>query len=154
MIDIDVEDAAAVLLRSADGAFGVIEASKIATGAEDELSFEIHGRYGALRFQLMQPNYLEYYDARLSDGEFGGQRGWQRLATVQRYPKPGGSFPGPKFALGWMRSHVHSLYCFLDAVANHQPASPCLAEGLHLQEMLEAIRDSARTGRWVKLCSS
>ena len=69
---IDVEDAAAMLLRRADGAFGMVDVSKIATGTEDELRFEIHGRHGAIRFDLMQPNYLEFYDGRLAGGDFGG----------------------------------------------------------------------------------
>ena len=51
-----------VTMRTADGAPGVIEASKIATGAEDELRFEIHGEKGALRFNLMEPNWLEFCD--------------------------------------------------------------------------------------------
>ncbi len=75
---VDVEEAAAMLLRKADGAFGMVDVSKIATGAEDEVRFEIHGRHGAMRFNLMQPNILEVYDGRLPDGDYGGRRGWQQ----------------------------------------------------------------------------
>lgn len=151
MMTVDVEDAACIVLQSADGAFGSVEASKIATGAEDELRFEIHGRHGAMRFNLMQPNYLEVYDARLADGDLGGQRGWQKIAAVQRYPAPGGKFPGPKFSLGWIRGHVHSLYSFLASIAEGKPAHPSLAEGLHIQRVLEAVRDSAARQEWVSL---
>ncbi len=151
MMKIDVEDAAVMLLQKADGAIGTVEASKIATGTEDELRFEIHGRHGAMRFNLMQPNYLEIYDGRLPDGDFGGRRGWQRIASVQRYPHGGGKFPGPKFTLGWIRSHVHSLYSFLKAVADGTEAHPSLAEGLHMQRVLEAIRQSADKQTWTDL---
>ena len=150
-IDIDVEDAAVMLLRNNEGVIGTVEASKIATGSEDELRFEIHGRDGAIRFHLMQPNYLEIYDARAKDGDFGGRRGWQQLACVNKYPPPGGKFPNPKFSIGWIRSHVHSLYAFLEAAAQNRPASPSLAEGIHLQRVLEAVRESAESGRWVDL---
>ncbi len=148
---VDVEEAAIMLFRAADGAIGSVEASKIATGTEDELRFEIHGRHGAMRFNLMQPNYLEIYDGRLPDGEGGGGRGWQRIASVQRYPDPGQKFPGPKFGLGWIRAHVHSLHSFLKAIAEGTPASPSLAEGLHLQHVLEAVRESAERETWVDL---
>jgi predicted dehydrogenase len=151
MMAIDVEDAALMTLLCPGGAIGHCQVSKIATGAEDELSFEIHGRYGAIRCNLMEPNYLEIYDARLADGDFGGQRGWQRLATVQKYPGIGGKFPNPKFAMGWIRSHVHSLYSFIMAVADGRAASPSLAEGLHMQRVLEAIRLSADTKATVPL---
>ena len=150
-VKIDAEEAAVMLLRRPDGALGTVEASKIATGTEDELRFEIHGRHGAMRFNLMEPNYLEVYDARAADGELGGDRGWTKLACVQKYPPPGGKFPGGKFALGWIRGHVHCLYSFLRAVVEGEPASPSLAEGLHLQRVLEAVRESAGRGAWIDL---
>jgi len=151
-VRIDVEDAAAMLLRTADGAFGTAEVSKIATGSEDELRFEIHGRYGAMRFNLMEPNYLEVYDGRLPEGELGGGRGWQRIATVQKYPAPGGKFPSPKGTIGWLRGHVHCLYAFLRSIADDTEPHPSLAEGIRLQRVLEATRTSAESGgAWVDL---
>jgi predicted dehydrogenase len=150
-IRIDVEDAAVVLLRADDGAMGTVEASKIATGTEDELRFEIHGRHGAIRFNLMQPNYLEVYDGRLPDGELGGGAGWQQLACVQKYPPPGGKFPAPKCAVGWIRGHVHSVFEFLRAIADRRAARPGLADGIHMQRVLESLRDSAESGQWVDL---
>jgi len=150
-VDIDVEDAALILLAGADGAFGSVDVSKIATGTEDELRFEIHGRHGAIRFNSMDPNYLEIYDGRLPDGELGGSAGWQRIASVHRYPAPGGKFPGPKFPVGWVRGHVHSLHCLLEAIAEGRQPHPSLAEGIHLQRVLEAIRRSAQSRAWVDL---
>jgi predicted dehydrogenase len=148
---IDAEEAAVMLLRTADGAMGTLEASKIATGAEDELRFEIHGRHGAMRFSLMEPDYLEIYDGKLPDGDLGGRHGWQRIASVHRYPAPGGKFPSPKATVGWLRGHVHCLFSFLQAVAQNRPAQPSLADGVHLQRMLEAVLESARSGGWVDL---
>ena len=150
-IAVDVEEAAAILLRSEDGAFGTVEASKIATGTEDELRFEIHGQHGAMRFNLMQPNYLEVYDERAEGGDLGGKKGWQQLACVHKYPPPGGKFPGPKFTIGWIRSHIHSLYCFLEAIAEDSETSPSLSDGIHMQRVLEAIRESAEKDAWVDL---
>jgi predicted dehydrogenase len=151
MVTVDVEEAAVLMLRAADGAFGTVDVSKIATGAEDELAFEIHGRHGAMRFNLDQPNYLEVYDGRMPDGDFGGRRGWQRLATVQRYPGAGGKFPSPRAAIGWLRGHVHCLYSFLQCVADGTEPHPSLAEGLRLQRVLEAAREAAESGGWVDL---
>jgi len=79
------EDFVMVTMRTVDGAPGIIEASKIATGAEDELRFEIHGEKGALRFNLMEPNWLEFCDMADPDSPSGGHRGWKRIATVGRY---------------------------------------------------------------------
>jgi predicted dehydrogenase len=139
------EDFIMVTMRTPDGALGVIEASKIATGAEDELRFEIHGERGALRFNQMEPNWLEFCGLADADAPLGGQRGWKRIATVSRYDPPAG-FPSPKHAIGWMRSHLHCLYHFLDAVAKGQPGDPNLAVGVELQRLLGRIaRMSAPT---------
>ncbi len=51
------------IARLKSGGVGILEASKIATGTEDELRLEIHGTRG-LRFNLMDPHHLEFYDAR------------------------------------------------------------------------------------------
>ncbi|MCY3024601.1 MAG: Gfo/Idh/MocA family oxidoreductase [Planctomycetota bacterium] len=148
---IDVEDAAVLLLRLKDGAFGTVEASKIATGIEDELRFEIHGRYGAMRFNLKQPGFLEIYDGRLPAGHLGGNRGWQQLATLHRYPSPGGKFPDARASVGWIQGHVHCLFSFLKCVVDGTPATPSLADGIYLQHVLEAARRSAETSAWVEL---
>lgn len=136
------DDFVMMAMRTADDAPGVIEASKIATGSQDEVRFEIHGDQGALRFNLMEPNWLEFCDLADPESPLGGTRGWKRIATVSRYPKPAG-FPGPKMAIGWERGHMHCLYNFLDAVAKNEPGNPNLAVGVELQRLLARIADMA-----------
>jgi predicted dehydrogenase len=147
---VTAEDAVTMLVRRGDGATGVLEATKIATGTNDELRMEIHGDAGALRFNTMEPNALEAYS--LSDGEspMGGMRGWRRIDTVDRFPSPAG-WPGPKFAVGWLRSHVQCLYNFVSAVAAGRATRPDLADGVRLQEMLEVVRVSAARREWLPL---
>jgi predicted dehydrogenase len=124
-VKVDAEDNVQILIRSRSGASGTIEASKLATGTEDELRFEIHGSLGALRFNSMEPHHLGAYDARQTDRPVGGRRGWTRIDTGQRYPEPAG-FPGPKFSMGWIRTHVACLANFLGHVAAGTPADPGL----------------------------
>jgi predicted dehydrogenase len=149
-VPVDAEDCVRLLLRTRSGAVGTIEASKIATGTEDELRFEIHGSLGALRFNSMAPHYLEAYDARLSDQPAGGQRGWTCIDCGQRYAKPAG-FPGPKFSMGWMRTHMACLAHFLHSVASGVPGEPGLAQGLVVQKLIECARISAQNRRWVRV---
>ena len=139
-----------MMVKLSNGAVGTIEASKIATGAEDELRFEIHGDRGALRFNSMDPNYLEAYDLRAPEKPLGGVRGWCKVASVQRYDLPGG-FPGPKFSIGWIRAHLHSHYNFLEGLAARKQPQPSLRRGLHLQRLLAAAEKSALLGTWQPL---
>lgn len=149
-LSVRAEDHAVMLLRAQSGAVGSVEATKIATGAEDELRFEIHGTRGALRFNLMEPNWLETYDATVPDRPLGGERGWQRRATVNRYEPPA-AWPPPKATGGWLRAHVACLHNFLDAIARGGRAQPGLEIGARIQEIMDAAHASDRTGRWVSL---
>ncbi|MDH7569149.1 MAG: Gfo/Idh/MocA family oxidoreductase [Armatimonadota bacterium] len=147
MVPVEADDQVVMLVRLANGAVGTLEASKIATGSEDELRFEIHGDRGALRFNLMDLNYLEAYDLRDADTPLGGNRGWRKIATVQRYERPAG-FPGPKFGIGWIRGHMHCLYSFLKAVAEGESPEPSLRRGAYVQRILAAAARSAAHGTW------
>lgn len=151
LVDIEADDAAYLIVKMRSGASGMIEASKIATGANDELRFEIHGDKGAIRFNLMEPNWLEFYDNSVPEAPLGGLKGYTKIECVQRYAKPGGDFPGPKFSTGWIRAHVHSLYHFLSCVADNMPASPSFAEGAYIQHVMEKAYVSADAGRWVNI---
>lgn len=80
-----------------------------------------------------------------------GARGWLRIDTGQRYPAPAAKFPGPKFSIGWLRGHVACLANFLQAVADGRPAEPGLEQGIYLQTLIDAVRRSAASGRWVDI---
>ncbi len=137
---VTAEDSVVLTLRAENGALGVIEASKIATGAMDELNVEVDGTQGALRFNLMQPpNYLWVYDHTLPAPE----RGWRALETVQAYPPPA-VFPSPKAGVGWIRAHAACLHHFLSAVAEGRPASPGLEVGVQLQHLMADAYELAK----------
>ncbi len=148
MVEVDAEDSVTMLARLPNGALGSINATKLATGTEDELRFEIFGAKGAIRFNLMHPHQLEIFDTRASGSPLGGNRGWTAVETGQRYPQPANGFPSPKCSIGWMRGHQHCLANFATAVATGQPAQPDLRHGVHIQRLLEACRQSASLRSW------
>ena len=150
-VAVDAEDSAVLLARMQSGALGTIEATKLATGSEDEIRLEMHGARGALRFNGMTPNWLEYYDATAAAGPLGGSRGWTRIDAGQRYPQPATPFPSPKAAIGWVRSHVACLAAFLEAIAQGRPAVPGLEQGIRVQHLMDCLRRSAAQGQWIEV---
>ncbi len=147
-VKVEAEDLSVLVLKMKNGALGTVECSKIATGINDELRFEIHGTRGGIRFNLMEPNWLEIYDATQPDSPIGGRCGFTKLETVQRYPKPV-SFPGPKFSIGWIRSHMACLCNFLSAIADGRSAEPSLFVGAKLQKYMDRMYKSALERKWV-----
>jgi len=141
MARVAAEDAAFLTVRAANGALGHIEASKIATGAVDELRLEVNGARGALRFSLMEPGFLWVYDQTKPASE----RGWRALETLQGYPPPA-AFPPAKAGIGWLRAHAACLHEFLSAVAEGRPAAPGLEVGVQLQHLMADAYDLAARG--------
>lgn len=150
-LPVDAEDCVMLLARMQSGALGTIEATKIATGTEDELRLEIHGSRGALRFNGMDPHHLEFHDAAAPEAPLGGLRGWNRIDTGQRYPAPAASFPSPKAATGWIRSHLACLANFLQGVAQQRAADPGLEQGIRVQHLMDSVARSARENRWIEV---
>ncbi len=147
---VKVDDYALFHARMKSGALGIVEASRFATGTNDEMSFEIYGQKGALRFDLMQPNYLEAYDATAPAEPIAGRRGFTRIETVQRFPKPS-ALPSPKLTLGWERLHVACLYNFLRTIAEDGACEPSLLDGARCQAVMAAVERSAKAGGWCEV---
>lgn len=151
---VDVDDIAVAQLRMRGGAIGVIEASRLATGVQDELRFEIHGSRGGMRFNLMDPNWLEVYDATIPEAPLGGTRGPRRIECTTRYPKPY-ALGATKNTVGWPQFHIHCLHDFIDTVAQFAQTGdkgrPNFDDGLAAQRFVSACQRSAANHEWAPL---
>ena len=140
----NADEAFYLLAQTEDGACGSITVGKLQVGANDDLSFEIYGERGALRFSLMEPNWLYFYDKTRPDGAIGGERGFTAIECVGRYPDM--TFPSPKAPAGWLYGHLASMYAFLSAVSTSQPFTPSLEDGARVQAVMDAAYRSDRDG--------
>ncbi len=147
---VTVDDVAWIHARMKNGAIGSIECSRFATGTLDDLKIVIHGQLGALKFDLMDPGFLQFYDETKSSKTYGGDRGWQKLECMQNYP--GAKTPPPRAPIGWERAHGESQYQFLKAVAEGVAPSPGIIDGLKVQYILDAVERSAeKGGNWIEV---
>jgi predicted dehydrogenase len=148
----DADEAFYVICGTGDGAMGTVTVSKLTQGANDELTFLVNGERGSLSFSLMDPNYLNFYDATAVGSPMGGVRGYTHIECVGRYPSPASGFPAIKAPQGWLRGHMGCMAAYLTAVANGTACSPSFADGAYVQRVLEAALESDRIGREVRLC--
>ena len=148
MKPVEVDDISLMMFRLKGGGVGTLESSRLATGVQDEVRFEAHGSKGALRFNLMQPNYLEYFDGTLPEGPLGADRGFKSIECVSRYPKPF-ALPGPKNTIGWERFHVHCAHTFISSVVAGKPSRPDIFDGAKTQAILEAALMSNDSRSWM-----
>lgn len=140
----NADEAFYLLCKTGEDAHGTVTVSKISQGVNDELSFSIYGERGSLKFSLMEPDWLYFYDTEAPAAPIGGTRGFTRIECVGRYP--GMIFPSPKAPAGWLYGHLASMHAFLSAVAEKRPFCPSLADGAYVQRVMDAACRSAENG--------
>ena len=146
--NVDVEDMAFLQVRTASGALGTLEASRMATGATNDVWFEVRGEKGALRFTLEEPNWLYVYDTRSHDTT----RGFTRVETVAKYE--GALAPDWSQPVGVSRTHAECQYQFLRAIWEGRAGSPVLPgvqDGLRVQALVDAAYRSSVSTDWERI---
>jgi len=146
-IKIEADDAFLTLLEFANGAIGVLEASRVATGRKNRQYWEVNGSKGSLCFDLERLNELQV----CLEGETAENlTGFQNvLVTEAQHPYL--KFWWPRgHILGWEHAHVNEIYHFVEAVVEQKDVAPFGAtfeDGYRVAVISDAIIESARTGR-------
>jgi len=140
---VENEDFAAALVRFGDGTPGVIETSRVALGRKMDLTFELIGERGTLRFEAEHMNEIGLY----LDDKSGS--GFRRLLIDPSHPDYAAFLPAPGHGLGFNDLKTIELKMFLEAIASGQNAYPDLLEAARISRICEAILDSANSGQWV-----
>ena len=142
---VTVDDAAAAVVRFADGALGTIEATRLAPGRKNHNRFEINGSLGSLAFDLERLNELEVY----FESDRPVLRGFRRvLVTEGRHPFMKAWWP-PGHIIGYEHTFVHTIFDLLEAIADGRVPEPSFVDGVRNQRVLAAIERASRTRRWV-----
>jgi len=147
--EVNVDEGFTAMLRFENGAFGLIEASKLATGHYNSLIIEVNGSEGSIRFDLERINELEVHLAK--DGELSGFR--RILVTQRTHPYLRFWWP-PGHVLGWEHTFTHEIYHFLTRLAEGKDVAPEAAnfrDGLRVMRIIEAIAESSEKGTWVSV---
>ncbi|MDR3120671.1 MAG: Gfo/Idh/MocA family oxidoreductase [Clostridiales bacterium] len=146
---VDVDDATSFIGEFECGALLQIEATRFAAGHKNNLSFEINGSKGSVRFSLERICELQYFDA-------GSDEGLQGFATISVtegiHPYAGNWWPAGH-VYGYEHTLVHEVYEFVQSVANGGAASPDFVDGLKCTQIMEAVDLSIARGAWVDVDS-
>ncbi len=144
---VEVDDVSRAFLRFQSGATGSIEASWIATGRKMQHDFEVHGSKGALVFSQERLNELHVYSA----GDAAGRRGFRRIEAGPEHEPYGRFCVAPGHQLGFNDLKAIEVARFAEAIAGMRPEPFNFRAGQRVQELVEAIRASAREARWLSV---
>ena len=150
-VEVKVDDHAQMLIELVSGGIGIIEVSRVAQGTTEDLNFEIHGSQGAIKFDVMDPNWLYVYDGRDPKEPLGGNHGYKQIQTMHSYPS--NTIPGGRNMVNFVGMHADSQYNMIRACAGLQPPSPSARDGYAVQQVLDASYRSAKDERWVDIPS-
>ena len=145
---VENEDYVTSLLRFASGARGVLEASRVAVGEQNNYGFEIHGTKGAVFWDFRRMNELGV--------SVGTAYQDQSVSTILVGPAHGfyGAFqPGAATSMGYDDLKVIEAYQFLRSIADGTAHGATLDDAVASAVALDAMARSAATGGWVPVRS-
>jgi predicted dehydrogenase len=143
---LDVDGAA--LLRLANGAHGVLAASQIATGEENNLQIAVYGRDGALKWQQENPNRLEFLREDGPAAVYTPGHAYAEPVAREAGKLPPGHPEGFIDAMGNLYRGVVRKIRGEASVAE----IPGIEAGVRGMRFVAAVLESARTGgRWVNI---
>jgi predicted dehydrogenase len=145
---VTVDDAALFIARFAGGALGGFEATRFATGHTEGLRVELNGELGSIVWDLGAFNELRLFDA-TEDPAAQGFRTIQ--VTRAAHPYAGAWWPDGH-TIGYEHTFTHEVRDLLHAIADGRDPVPSFADGLQVQEVLDAVQRSAASGAgWTKV---
>ena len=137
---VDVDDGTVFIAEFENGALGVFEATRFAQGHKNDLSIEVNGDKGSIKFVFERMNELQYFSA---DDEPGTQGFRLIQATEGIHPYMTAWWPAGH-VIGYEHTFVHEIYEFVRAIVNDTPTVPSFYDGVKCCPIIEAVELSAQ----------
>jgi predicted dehydrogenase len=150
---VGIDDACMFLARFANGSMGTFESTRYARGRKNYNTFELNGADGSVRFDLEDPQYLEFYEhtSRATGDKIEDHLcGWRRIHTTNFEHPYMDHWWVPGCTIGYEHTFVHALADFLAGVESGVPAQPDFRAAQKTQRVCDAVLASARGGSWVE----
>jgi predicted dehydrogenase len=150
-----LDDNAHVMLRYRGGARGLLWASQVAPGNENNLRLRVYGSKGGIEWRQEQPNQLHWSPFGESMQVISRATGAANAAAARVSRIPSGHPEG--YLEGFATLYAEIAQAIRAARPGGPKADkaahfPTLVDGLKGVEFIEAVvRSSARGGRWVRL---
>jgi predicted dehydrogenase len=139
---VTVDDAALFIARFAGGAVGGFEATRFATGHTEGLRVELNGELGSLIWELGAFNELQLFDA----GEDEATQGYRRIQVTRSVHPYAAAWWPEGHSIGYEHTFTHEVRDLLEAIVAGRDPAPSFADGLYVQQVLDAVQRSAASG--------
>lgn len=145
--DVTNPDGAHILCSFANGARGVVDFSRVATGRKFMQTYEIYGTKGSLAYSYDEVNRLRLY----SNDDPIGRRGFREIDVGPEHETYGAFLPLPNFALGYNETKIIEAAEVVRSIVSNKPMWPTFESGHHICQIVDACMESSRLKRWVDI---
>jgi predicted dehydrogenase len=144
---VGIDDACIFMGRFANGSLCVFESTRYARGHKALYTFEINGEKASIFWDLHDLHRLKYFDHK----DEGIIRGWHEVHVTDGEHPYMGNWWVPGLQIGYESSFVHQVADFIQAMDTGKPAMPDFRDAYRTQLVLDAISESAQSGKWVNV---
>ncbi|TCA02643.1 Gfo/Idh/MocA family protein [Rhizobium leguminosarum] len=145
--DITNPDATNLLCRFENGAGGIVDFSRVATGRKFMQTYEIYGTKGSIAYTYDEINRLRFY----SGDDRSGRRGFREIDVGPENPTFRAFLPLPNFDLGYNESKIIEVAEVIRSIVANRPMWPTFDTGHHICQIVDACMESSRQKRWVDI---
>ena len=144
---VGIDDASLFIARFRNGALATFEATRYARGHKALYTLEINGEHASMFWDLHDLHRLQYFDHK----DEGRLRGWRSIHVTDGDHPYMKHWWVPGLQIGYEHSFTHQAADFLAAMAEGKSASPTFREALETDKVTDAVLQSGRERRWVKV---
>ncbi|RWX13785.1 Gfo/Idh/MocA family oxidoreductase [Rhizobium hidalgonense] len=145
--DITNPDATNLLCRFANGAGGIVDFSRVATGRKFMQTYEVYGTKGSIAYTYDEINRLRFY----SNDDRTGRRGFREIDVGPENPTFRAFLPLPNFGIGYNESKIIEAAEVIRSIVANRPMWPTFDTGHHICQIVDACMESSRLKRWVDI---
>lgn len=145
--DVTNPDATHMMCRFENGASGIVDFSRVATGRKFRQAYEIYGTKGSLVYDYDEMNRLRLY----SNDDRAGRRGFRAIDVGPDHPTFRAFLPLPNLSLGYNETKIIEAAEVIRSITRGTPMWPTFDTGHHICQIVDACMESARRGSWVDI---
>ena len=145
--DVTNADGTNILCTFENGAKGLVDFSRVATGRKFMQTYEVYGTKGSLAYTFDEVNRIRFY----SGDDPSGRRGFREIDVGPEHPTYGAFLPLPNFALGYNESKIIEVAEVIRSITTATPMWPTFETGHHICQIVDACMTSSDQRAWVDL---
>ncbi len=145
--DVTNPDATNLICRFENGARGIVDFSRVATGRKFMQTYEVYGTKGSIAYTYDEINRLRFY----SSADPSGRAGFREIDVGPENANYRAFLPLPNFGLGYNETKIIEAAEVIRSIVHKTPMWPTFDTGHHICQIVDACMESSRQQRWVDI---